>query len=200
MTPLEIAYHDSHKKCLLWKCLSWASNGIDILMLLVIVSIAVIQIMLPCIGIRVNYLVGTSMNPTLYEDDLIFIDTKTDTDNLETGSIIVFDNEQNESICHRVSSIEDDGKIMTKGDHNDVTDDIPITNANLTGQVIFVIPKGKPLLTASLLIAYAIISVTNIAAYFITKRYFEIRYQYGVLDNLYRQFCANNQISEGATQ
>lgn len=75
-----------------------------------------------------------SMEPTLSIDDLIIIKK---TDDYQLNDVVVFE-ESNIVVVHRIID-EVEGKLITKGDANNVADE-PIERKNIIGEVIFVIP------------------------------------------------------------
>ena len=94
----------------------------------------------------IRTLVGTSMEPTQYEDDLIICDTTVTVDDLAVGDIICFER-GDESICHRVvdKGTEDDREfVRTKGDNNESMDSDVIFDEELSNRVVMRIPGLAP--------------------------------------------------------
>jgi len=76
--------------------------------------------------------VGNSMYPNLKDGDFLVVKNNQE---VETGDIICFFDEENRRIVHRVINIEDN-KITTKGDFNKYKDK-PISKDKIIGKVVF---------------------------------------------------------------
>lgn len=106
-----------------------------------------------------------SMSGTIEIGDLVIVKI---TDSVEPDDIIVYQ-EENHFVTHRVLEINGE-KIVTKGDANS-SKDLPISNKQVLGKVVAVIPKvgiwKKVLTTPSVLIAIIItvILITAIVYY-----------------------------------
>lgn len=64
---------------------------------------------------------------------MVLVDTQTE--NIQSGDIIMY-RLQKENVVHRVVEIQEDGKIITKGDNNENADFAPVTQAQVCGKVI----------------------------------------------------------------
>ncbi len=101
--------------------------------------------------ISIYTIVSESMVPTIKVHDVI-VDTKVDNpSSLKVGDIITFHSNfidtNGYTITHRIISIDDTSeeiRYYTKGDNNSRQDEGYITFDNITGKVIYIIPKlGK---------------------------------------------------------
>ena len=78
-----------------------------------------------------------SMEPVIHTGSLIFID-KNDTD-VKAGDIIAF-HKGDISVTHRVSGINEDGTLITKGDANETEDPAPVAREQVMGTYLFTVP------------------------------------------------------------
>lgn len=63
-------------------------------------------------------------------------------EDLKIGDVIVFRaSKQSYPIVHRIVKINEDGTFVTKGDHNPTTDPWKISYNEISGKVIFILPK-----------------------------------------------------------
>ena len=85
-------------------------------------------------GFGVTVVLSGSMEPELSVDDLLIVKPA---DAYEVGDVVVFQT-QRTAIVHRIVSINGD-EIITRGDAN-ISDDDPITKANIKGKVVCAIP------------------------------------------------------------
>lgn len=95
-------------------------------------------------GIYMFNIISESMEPTLEIDDVVIV-KKCSTKDLKVGDIITF-NHEGRTISHRILKItnEEEIKITTKGDNNDVPDKDEVTASEIYGKVLFKIRKiGK---------------------------------------------------------
>ena len=95
-------------------------------------------------GIYMFNIISESMEPTLEIDDVVIV-KKCSTKDLKVGDIITF-NHEGRTISHRILKItnEEEIKITTKGDNNDVPDKDEVTASEIYGKVLFRIRKiGK---------------------------------------------------------
>ncbi len=93
-------------------------------------------------GIKTYVIISGSMQPELEIGDIVIV-KKVGKNQLEKGDIISFRQGQN-VITHRIYEIvteDNETKIATKGDNNNVKDDKSITYADIEGKVIKKIPK-----------------------------------------------------------
>lgn len=89
---------------------------------------------------------GTSMNPTLYENDVVSV-MKSDT--YEIGDILVFVYKNNELLVHRLLDIQKE-KYFCKGDNSFRLEDI--INDQIIGKIINIPPCPKRLVYLSYLV------------------------------------------------
>lgn len=95
-------------------------------------------------GIYMFNIISESMEPTLEIDDVVIV-KKCSPKDLKVGDIITF-NHEGRTISHRILKItnEEEIKITTKGDNNDVPDKDEVTASEIYGKVLFRIRKiGK---------------------------------------------------------
>lgn len=84
------------------------------------------------------------MEPDITTGSLCFIHTKSDYNMLVSGDVIVFLTSAKTLVAHRAVDITEEG-IVTKGDANETTDGMTVTEKNFMGKVIFSVPKiGYP--------------------------------------------------------
>ena len=79
--------------------------------------------------------VSGSMWPELKINDLIFM-RGIDGKDAQVGQIIIFKNQDKGFTIHRLIRINPDGKLVTKGDANNV-EDTPITTSDVIGRAIY---------------------------------------------------------------
>ena len=83
-------------------------------------------------GYRIYRVSTGSMLPTLKINDIVIIK---EADNYKINDIVTYESEQHEYITHRIKDFKD-GKIIIKGDSNNIDDD-PITENQIIGRVLF---------------------------------------------------------------
>ena len=79
------------------------------------------------------------MEPTIQTGSVCFIDTKASYDDVKKGDIIAYQSALGKEVTHRAIAVTSEG-IETKGDNNDVSDGVCVTEENFKGQNIFYIP------------------------------------------------------------
>jgi signal peptidase I len=88
---------------------------------------------------RISFFVGAgySMNPTIQAGDILQIE-ETDLEHIKEGEVIVFQSlsSPGKYIMHRVTKINTDGSLTTKGDNNTQEDTVPVSNINLVGKIV----------------------------------------------------------------
>lgn len=107
----------------------------------IIVITIIIIILLTTSNIRFIMVVGTSMYPSITQDDIIII-KPIDPETLKIGDIIAYRyniGEDNFASIHRVIDIRD-GIIKTKGDNLSVPDRYGVMSENIVGIMIGKIP------------------------------------------------------------
>lgn len=118
--------------------------GIFLLVLLVFVQVIKNPGQSPSIlGYKPLTVLSNSMDPAFETGDLIFV-KKTDASAIEVGDVITFQAKGEPLITHRVEEIIDDQNgisFITKGDNNNVADDMPVTADMLQGKQVFHIPN-----------------------------------------------------------
>jgi len=92
-------------------------------------------------GYSYSIIVSGSMEPTQNINDLIITKEK---NIYEVNDIITFKS-GNKFVTHRIIEATDDG-FITKGDANNVADTKIVTNEEIEGSIVFVIPKAGVLI------------------------------------------------------
>ena len=84
---------------------------------------------------KIFIIASGSMEPTLNVNELIFVKSQS---NYKVGDIITFyDNTLNSTTTHRITTIDENEKITTKGDNNNTEDFEKITKDKIIGKVVF---------------------------------------------------------------
>lgn len=113
-------------------------NSILILSIILIIFLIYIKffskdINIKPFGIEVLEVLSNSMNPEFKKRDIIIIKEEKE---YNIGDIITYENENGVLVTHRI--IEKDKDVFfTKGDNNNTKDEIPISQKNIRGKVIF---------------------------------------------------------------
>ena len=118
-----------------------------------------------------------SMSPTFNKGDLIVIQ-KCDTSKLEVGDIVTFhtiiDNEYALN-THRIAAIDEVNgmrSFTTKGDNNDVADTHIISDGDIVGKYVFVLPQmGKVMDFLSSSVGFLVVIVLPMLLFFIYQVY-----------------------------
>lgn len=107
----------------------------------VIVLYVLVAIAPMIFGIQPFMVVSGSMEPTIHTGALAYVNKK-DVD-VDTGDVIAFTEGTSDKITviHRVITNNNDGTYTTKGDANTNEDFAPINKEQITGTVVFNIPK-----------------------------------------------------------
>ena len=88
-------------------------------------------------GKTVLKVVTGSMEPSIHVDEYIVVE-KTDTSALEKNDIIAFYSEQTDIygmlVTHRIVDITDDGTFITKGDANNISDEVAVRPEKIVGK------------------------------------------------------------------
>lgn len=90
-------------------------------------------------GIFLYITISGSMEPKIQTGSLCFVDTRVSYDEIKTGDIIAFENFAGNMVTHRVVSVAEAG-LETKGDANNVSDGVSVTENNFHGKTLFSIP------------------------------------------------------------
>lgn len=102
---------------------------------------------------------GSSMEPTISENDLAIIYYQPN--DIKVGDIIVFESKISDNwVGHRIIEIEDE-RYYTKGDNNNIGDGYPLTREEIKAVIILIIPTSKV--------------ITSIKNYFTSPKIFIIR-------------------------
>ena len=131
------------EKSMVKKVFGWIGTGL--LTLLVVMASwlcfdkFVLKHRVPSIFGYSSLMVATgSMSGTIEEGDLIIIK---DTDDYKINDIVTFFQDGDEiPTTHRIINIDEDGKWVTRGDANNSYDKRSITNDEIIGEVVLVIP------------------------------------------------------------
>lgn len=92
------------------------------------------------------HLQGESMSPVIPDDALVV--SKPLPKQIEIGQIIIFySREFKELVTHRIIGKTNDGRFVTKGDHNNEPDDLLISREDIKGVFVGYIPFLGPVLT-----------------------------------------------------
>ena len=101
---------------------------------------------------------GQSMEPTLYAGDFVVLRTG----DYEVGDVVSYMpfDDVPAQVIHRILEFKDDGTMTLKGDNNNFIDPFAPTLDDITGKLVFSIPKvgsvgwflGQPLVWGSLLL------------------------------------------------
>lgn len=90
-------------------------------------------------GIEPFNVMSNSMKPYFQQGDLVYVDRKCDSSELEKRDVIAFETEGS-TVTHRIVNIKSTG-FTTKGDANEVEDLNEVKRENVIGKVVFVIPQ-----------------------------------------------------------
>ena len=101
--------------------------------LMVVSLILLIPLFLTNMGINSYIILSGSMEPVIRTGSMVLVDNQTE--DIQMGDIIMY-RLQKENVVHRVVEIQEDGKIITKGDNNENADFAPVTQAQVCGKVI----------------------------------------------------------------
>ena len=118
------------------------------IMLIVFIVLFVINLILSfeekthIFGIYMFNIVSESMEPTLYKNDVVFVQ-KCDISELKKGDIITFEQE-GRVISHRIINITKEKNVIkfeTKGDNNEIPDPDKVPEGQVYGKVLYKIGK-----------------------------------------------------------
>jgi signal peptidase len=111
------------------------SSAIPVLLLIAAVAVAGI-----C-GLRAVRVVGDSMRPAMRVGDVAIYRCGQP---VGTGDVVVYRCGRDSRVIHRVSSVDGEGRVRTRGDANTVSDRDPLEAGAVEGKVLFVLPTGWP--------------------------------------------------------
>lgn len=89
-------------------------------------------------GFRSYIVMSGSMEPDIGTGSICFVDTGYSYDQLREGDVVAF-RHGGDMVTHRVVTVTEEG-LETKGDANDRSDGITVTENNFHGKTIFSIP------------------------------------------------------------
>ena len=125
------------------KIVLWCILGIVLALILIALSSLLVQKYIKktpvpnIMGYSYMMVLTGSMNGTIDKDDLIIIKR---TDDYKNGDIVTFLDSNGTVVTHRIIRTEN-GKFITKGDANEKEDNDPISESQIFGEKIAVIPK-----------------------------------------------------------
>lgn len=120
--------------------ISWIFTGFLALLAVVVLVVGMMSMrqgkMFKLFNYSYSVVITESMYPTIEVNDTIII-KYVDFDALEVDDIIVFYNPSEEkNICHRIISIDENGKLITKGDNNLGPDTFRVDEEHYIGKVV----------------------------------------------------------------
>lgn len=92
------------------------------------------------LGVTYLNVLSNSMEPEFKKNDLCIGTRVKDTSNLKVGDVITY-KDYNRLVTHRIVEITEEG-FMTKGDANDVKDELVVSGEQVVSRYAFKIPKG----------------------------------------------------------
>lgn len=111
-------------------------NALLIIYILAVVPLSVCGFF----GIHPYAVVSGSMEPAISTGSMVF-SKETSFKNLKKGDVITFMISEDQTVTHRIASVDEDKKkFTTKGDANDVEDSKSVSYENVIGKVIFHVP------------------------------------------------------------
>ena len=136
--------HSSSKKTL--KIVLWSIVCIILLFIIVVESILLVQkyikkVPVPMIFGHAFLVVATgSMNGTIDQGDMIIVKK---TNDYKLGDIVTYvEKDTNTPVTHRLVNYgKEEGTFITKGDANNTADTFPVSEDQIAGEVVLVIPK-----------------------------------------------------------
>ena len=112
-------------------------------LILVVIIILCIPMSLPRLfGYGIYTVISGSMEPAIPTGSLVYVD-RSQADSAEVGDVVAYygsGNDVGTVITHRVVAIDEEDKLVTKGDANNTEDLIPVSRFNVIGKVVFHIP------------------------------------------------------------
>jgi signal peptidase I len=90
----------------------------------------------------VAFVSGGSMEPVLHAGDIVIY--RLGARGVMVGDLVVFAHpEWSGGVVHRVTSIDSDGSLVTRGDANPTDDSDAVTRDRVRGVAVAVVPSGK---------------------------------------------------------
>jgi signal peptidase len=83
---------------------------------------------------------GGSMRPALHAGDLVLVAKDRE---VGPGDVALLRLTDRGPVLHRVTTVLEDGSVLTKGDANDVADATPTERPRIGGRVVAVVPVGR---------------------------------------------------------
>lgn len=106
----------------------------------VILILLCTMLLLQLCGLKFYIVMSGSMEPAIHTGSMCVVNTQKKYQDIVEGEVIAFYNMQKVAVTHRAIRITDRG-IETKGDNNQVSDGITVTEDNYIGETVFHIPK-----------------------------------------------------------
>jgi signal peptidase len=123
------------------RVLSW----LGIVMVALLVGMLVFVALAPrTLGWKFVVVAGGSMEPTLHYDSVAVMDD-VDPASVKPGDVVMFNDpaKPGRTVTHRVVAVSEDGaSLTTKGDANNVADQVAVPRANVRGKYMFSVPAA----------------------------------------------------------
>lgn len=117
-------------------------NAVATLIVVVVVIFAILVVGVRIFGVDVFVVLSGSMEPEFMTGSVIYV-TKVDTSTLKENDVITYKLTEKTIATHRIIEVfEEDGvvKYRTKGDNNEIEDEVPVLPQQVVGTPIFTIP------------------------------------------------------------
>ena len=115
-------------------------NILSTILLIILAVIAAILIIPNIIGYKSMAVLSGSMEPEISVGSIVFVKEVSQTE-LKVGDVISYRLSGDTVVTHRIDSIDLDNKVyITKGDANEVVDNVPVAFENILGRLSFHIP------------------------------------------------------------
>lgn len=137
----------------------------------IILIFGILFVVLFVIGIEPFVVVSGSMEPSIKVGSLCFINKHTKYSDIKVQDIIAYTAITGNKVTHRVVNITDEG-METKGDRNNISDGISVTEKNFIGKNVFSVPRLGFMVSAmqtprGKIITITIAIVIFVAAFFV---------------------------------
>ena len=114
--------------------------NITLNMLIIIVSMCILTVIIGfACGLRYYVVLSGSMEPAIHTGSLGIVNTKAEYEKMEQGDIVAYENALGTRVTHRVEAVTAEG-LVTKGDANEISDGISVTEENFIGETIGSVP------------------------------------------------------------